>query len=97
MRSLLVVALLAGPALADPKPAAPPPAKAAPAKAAPCKKTVVGRGLDRKVLCVQEASGELTVTATQAKPNVVIVPRDGKAVTGRPKSDDRLKGLSPRL
>ena len=94
MRYVLVLALLSGSAFADRKPApAPAPAKTAPAKAKPCKKVIV----NKKAVCEVTAEAELTVNAAAPKPNVVIIPRDGKNVTGRPKSDDRLKGLSPRL
>ena len=97
MRSLLVLVLFAGSALADARPTpAPAPANKAPAaksatKREDCKRVVVGK----KVVC--EVSKEITVNAGAPKPNVVIIQRGGKNVTGRPKSEDRLKGLSPRL
>ena len=102
MRSLVIAGVLSLatiPALADApaKPAKPTPAPTAqPSTAAPapttCKNVVVGKGRDRKVVC--EITGPV-VPVSAPKPNVVIVPRDGKAVTGRPKSEDRLKGLGP--
>lgn len=49
----------------------------------------------KKNVC--EATATIKVTATADKPAVAIVPTDGRKVVGRPKSDDRLQGLSPRL
>lgn len=89
MRLLSFVAplvLMLGTATADPKTE-----KAEPAK---CKPTVVGRGLERKVVCVFEQEIEVR---TSAKPQVVYVTKGGKSVTGRPRSEDRTKGLSRRL
>jgi len=60
-----------------------------------CKKTVVGRGLDRKVVCVVEA--EIDVNAGAPKPNVIVVHQSARQVVGRPKSESRLKGLPQRL
>ncbi len=96
MRTLAALAVLvlgAGTAAADPKPQ---PAKpeATSAQSAGCKRVVVGRGLDRKVICQVEA--EVIVHQDAPKPNVIIVNRGGKNVTGRPKSEDRLNGLSRR-
>ncbi|HEU0031833.1 MAG TPA: hypothetical protein VFQ53_14445 [Kofleriaceae bacterium] len=68
---------------------------AKPADPAPCKKRVVGKGLDRKVVC--EFTTEVIVKAGTPKPDVMVVTQDGRSVTGRPKSEDRLNGLSPRL
>jgi len=39
----------------------------------------------------------LIVKSEAPKPKVVVVARDGKNVTGRPKSGDRLEGLDHRL
>ncbi len=88
MRALLVLVLLAGPAAADPKPAA--------ATASPkCHRVWVGKGLERHAVC--ELKDEVVVKSGTPKPNVVVVNHDGKTVTGRPKSDDRLRGLSHTL
>lgn len=57
------------------------------AKPATCKRVVVGR----HVVC--EYRAPVIVKVTTPKPNVMIVARDGRAVVGRPKSDDRLAGL----
>ncbi|MEJ7596564.1 MAG: hypothetical protein WKG01_01535 [Kofleriaceae bacterium] len=98
MRALvLALVLAAGPASADPaKPAPTKPVATQPATTAKptCKRTVVGRGLERKVVCAIEA--EIVVTSQPAKPKVVYVTRGGRHVTGRPKSSDRLDGLSHR-
>lgn len=88
MRALAFVMLLTATAAADP----PKPAPAGP-PSPPCKRVVVGRGLDRKVYC--EISAPVVVKQKPPKPAVVVAPRDGRAVTGRPKSEDRLKGLGP--
>ncbi len=64
-----------------------------PAKAT-CKHKVVGKGLDRHSVC--EIDAEVTVTASN-KPSVVVVPRDPRNVVGRPRSGDRLDGLSHQL
>lgn len=93
MRMLAFVApfvLVLSSAAAEPrtaKPAAPEPAK--------CKPTVVGRGLERKVVCVFEE--QIEVKAGTPKPQVLYLTKGGKAVTGRPRSDDRFNGLSRRL
>ncbi|MDX2093249.1 MAG: hypothetical protein SFX73_35730 [Kofleriaceae bacterium] len=63
--------------------------------ASTCKPTVVGRGLERKVVCVFEE--EVVVKTSTPKPQVMYITKGGKAVTGRPRSDDRLNGLSRRL
>ena len=99
MRALaLALVLAAGPAAAEPtKPTSSKRevTKPAPPAAKPtCKRTVVGRGLDRKVVCTFET--EIVVTSQPSKPKVVYVTRDGRNVTGRPKSGDRLEGLSRR-
>ena len=39
----------------------------------------------------------IVVKAEPPKPKVVVVAHDGKHVTGRPKSDDRLTGLDHHL
>lgn len=96
MRTLAALAMLvlgAGLAAADPKPE---PAKpeATATQSAGCKRVVVGRGLDRKVICAVDEP--IVVNQSAPKPNVLIVNRGGKVVTGRPKSEDRLNGLSRR-
>jgi len=94
MRTLAALAILvvgAGLAAADPKPAR---SEATTTQAPGCKRVVVGRGLDRKVVCEVEAP--VVVRQDAPKPAVLIVNRGGKVVTGRPKSDDRLNGLSRR-
>jgi hypothetical protein len=92
---------LAAPAIAEPDAT---PAKATPAKAKTaqddeakpaCKRKVIGRGLERKVVCEFEAP--LVVKTEKPRPKVLIVPRDGRAVVGRPKQTDPLTGLSNRL
>jgi hypothetical protein len=91
--AILVGLTLAGPALADDKaPPAPPPA---PAKVDPVcpKKVFVGKGLERKAVCVVDTP--LVVKAAPPKPAVTIVPNGGKKVTGRPKTADGLNGLGP--
>jgi hypothetical protein len=100
MRCFALVAMLAlatTPALADskPKPAAPKveAAKTDPAKPL-CKRRVVGRGLDRKVVC--EFEEPIIVPAEAAKPKVLIAPVDGRKVVGRPKQTDPFVGLSHR-
>lgn len=93
--ALLAAVLLASPAVADPQPPAakaPAAATARPAaKPATCKRRVVGKGLDRKVVC--ELEQEVVVTSGAPKPNVVIAPVDGRKVTGRPKLTDPFSGL----
>jgi len=84
MRIVLACLLLVGTAAADPAP-----------KKAACKMKFEGKGLDRKAVCVFEAP--VVVNGTAPKPNVVIVHDGGKKVTGRPKSSDRLDGLSHTL
>jgi hypothetical protein len=104
MRSLLALvavafathAAAAGPATGT-KPAKPArsPAASTAAAPSPCKRVVVGRGLDRHVVC--EFTAPVVVKADVPKPKVVIVPRDGRSVTGPPRSEDRLVGLSHHL
>jgi hypothetical protein len=96
MRTWLLAAfayagLLATPAFADDKPKA---EKPAPAKPAACKKKVVGKGLDRRVVCVFEE--EIVIGAKAPRPAVVIAPADGRRVVGRPKQTDPLTGLRQR-
>lgn len=94
----LVLFLVAAPAAADsttkPTPAPAQPETKAAAKATPCKKVVVGRGLERRVVC--EITAQIDVSAAAPKPNVVIVHQSPRAVVGRPKSENRLNGLSQR-
>jgi hypothetical protein len=89
----------AKPALADPK-AKPAAVKldeleaAGPAKPATCKRRVVGRGLDRKVIC--EFEEPIVVGVEPSKPKVIIAPVDPRRVVGRPKQTDPFAGLSRR-
>lgn len=106
MRSLVAVlalsigvSLAAGAAGAEGKRAPAKPAKTAKAKAPAkatesCKK--VGKGASRKTVCTYTTTAVLEVKSGSAKPEVVIIPNDGRSVTGRPRSDDRLKGLGPQ-
>jgi hypothetical protein len=82
MRALALLLLLVGSAHADSKTTKEP---EKPAKKADCKK------VGKKTVC----STEIEVKSGPNKPGVVIVPQDGRKVTGRPKSDDRLRGLGP--
>lgn len=97
----LVLFLVAAPAAADsttkpkPAPAAAQSETKATAKPDACKKVVVGRGLQRRVVC--EIAAPIDVKETAPKPNVVIVHQSPRAVVGRPKSENRLNGLSQRL
>lgn len=99
MRAAIAFALLlvAGPAAAETKPTAKakPEAKAvAKPEAKPACKRVVTGGLDRKITWVCETP--VVVQSGPSKPKVVYVTPDGRNVTGRPKSGDRLDGLSRR-
>ena len=93
MRSLVfAILLVSGPALADTKPTKPPVAAKTKTKAPPCKPKKVGK----KMTCVQVYEADLGVIKTGAhKPDVIIVPTTGRAVVGRPKSEDRLQGMGP--
>ena len=91
--ALLALVIAATPALADTKAKSPEPAKAE-VKPATCKKRVVGKGLDRKVVC--EFEQEIVVPGEAPKPKVIIAPADGRKVVGRPKLTDPLNGLSRR-
>jgi hypothetical protein len=107
MRSALFVTLLAASSLAsaDPKPAAKPEAKAETAKPeaaktetpAPtiCKRTVVGRGADRHVVC--EVTAPVVIHLTAPAPNVLVVHDDPRKLVGRPRSSDRFSGLDHTL
>jgi len=88
MRVLAALLLLTATAVADPAPA--PTAKPA-EPLTKCHRE--GKGAERKVVC--EVKEPIIVKAKPHKPAVVVVTRDGRAVTGRPKSEDRLQGLSP--
>jgi hypothetical protein len=93
--ALIAVLALASPAGADPKPAVKPMAantdtKAAEVKPATCKRRVVGRGLERKVICELEIS----IHAAAPKPGVMIVSADGRKIVGRPQVTDPFVGLS---
>ena len=91
--ALAVLALGASIAAAAPRPE---PAKSAATttQSSGCKRVVVGRGLDRKVVC--EVTAPVVVRQEAPKPAVLVVNRGGRNVTGRPKSEDRLNGLSRR-
>jgi hypothetical protein len=88
--ALFALVLGSGIAAADP-----PAAKPEPKQPTTCKKVVVGKGLDRHVVC--QIEGPVVVATPLPKPGVIVVPNDGKKVTGRPKSGDRLNGLSHQL
>lgn len=90
MRSFLVALLVlgAGTASADTKP------ESTAAQSKQCKKVIVGKGADKKTVC--EVQGEIVVGEKAPKPSVLIVNKGGKEVVGRPKSGDRLQGLSQR-
>ena len=92
MRRIAFGFLLAvSPAFADDAKPKPQPVK----QQAKCKNKVVGKGLDRKVVC--EIEQEIPVPASAAKPKVVVVNQaDGRKVTGRPKLTDPLEGLPKR-
>ena len=92
MRFLLAVALLASPALANPKAKTETKAESK-TETKPCKTKVVGKGLDRKVVCEFEAP--IIVHTDAPKPKVLYVHQGGKSVTGRPKTADPLAGLGP--
>jgi hypothetical protein len=88
MRCLALAAALAlaTTAAADPKPTSEPKQL--------CTRKVIGKGLDRKVVCV---FGEpIVIPASAPKPKVVIAPADGRKVVGRPKTADPLVGLDRR-
>lgn len=87
MRVLAALLLLTATAVADPAPPAAKPAE----PLTKCKR--IGKGAERKILC--EVQAPIIVKAKPPKPAVAVVARDGRAVTGRPKSEDRLQGLSP--
>ena len=88
LAALAALVLAAGTVAADPKP------EATSTQSAGCKRVVVGRGLDRKVVC--EVTAPVIVNQTAPKPAVLIVTKGGREVVGRPKSGDRLAGLSHR-
>lgn len=94
MRWAIALLLFATPAFAD----AQQPTKRAvakqPAAKQPCKRRVVGKGLERKVVC--EFEQPIVVSSRAPRPNVVIAPVDGRRVTGRPKLTDPLQGLPRR-
>ena len=81
LRAIAIVSLLAGSAAADPPKPTP----------TTCKHVVVGHH------SVCQIEPVIVISVAPPKPAVVIVPHDGKVVTGRPKSDDRLAGLPHRL
>lgn len=94
LATLATFGIAMGAAVADPRPAGKPAGKAEVTEKAGCKRRVVGRGLDRKVVC---ELAPVIVKSDAPKPNVVIVPHDGKNVTGRPRSTDPFVGLDRRL
>ena len=69
-------------------------APARPAAKATCKRKIVGKGLDRHSVC--EIEGPILVNAS-SKPAVAIVSQDPRNLVGRPRSGDRLDGLSHQL
>ena len=75
-------------AAADPKPQ--PVAKTEEAKPA-CKPKYVGKGLERKVVCVFEK--DIVIHGEPPKPKVIYVSDGGKKVTGRPRTADPFNGL----
>jgi hypothetical protein len=88
---LLAGVLLAGAvgtAAADPAPAPTPTAQPT------FVKKIVGKGKDKKVVWV--AVGDVDVKASN-KPAVIVVTGNPRNVVGRPKSSDRLDGLSHQL
>lgn len=94
MRTLAILAVLGlavSPALADPpaRPTAP-----VEAKPATCKRVIHGKGLDRHVVCELET---VVVHAEAPRPTVLILHQDARNVVGRPRSADRLAGLSHEL
>ena len=91
MRSFLLAVLVfgAGTAAADPKP------ESTATQSKQCKKVIVGKGADKKLIC--EVQTEIVVGEKAPKPAVLIVNKGGRDVVGRPKSGDRLQGLSQRL
>jgi len=90
--ALLAILIAASPAFADSKPKTE--AAKVEAKPATCKKRVVGKGLDRKVIC--EIEQEIVIPGEAPKPKVIIAPADGRKVVGRPKLTDPLQGLPRR-
>ena len=86
--AVAVLVLGAGLAGADPKP------ESTATQTKQCKRVVVGKGLERKVVC--EIEQEIVVGQQAPKPNVIIVNKGGRDIVGRPKSGDRLSGLSRR-
>src|SRR5262245_36029187 len=97
LAAIVIVSLAGVTAAAEPKPGAKPARSPAAASAASstCKRRVVGRGLERKVVCEFEAA--VVVKSDAPRPSVMIVPRDGRTVVGRPRSTDPLVGLDRRL
>ena len=91
--ALLALVIAATPAFADTKAKSPEPVKAE-VKPATCKKKVVGKGLDRHVVC--EFEQEIVIPGEAPKPKVIIAPADGRKVVGRPKLTDPLQGLPRR-
>ncbi len=101
MRALLfvIVGLLATPVAADPVPrpvatVTAPAARPGPAPA-PCQQVMVGRGRDRHRVC--KFSATLSVSTEAPRPKVLIVHPDGRAIVGRPRTEDRLAGLPQHL
>jgi hypothetical protein len=90
-RLILVALAIPAIAFADPAPASTP--APSPAKAS-CTRKVVGKGLDRHVVCEID---QTVWVKTSAKPSVIVVPRDPRGLVGRPQSSDRLDGLSHQL
>jgi hypothetical protein len=89
--AIVLVVLSTTAATADSKKPTESTATASPA----CKRVVVGRGLERHVVCQYETP--LIVKVPPPKPNVLMVHRDGRDIVGKPRSTDRLAGLNHHL
>ncbi|MBA3465361.1 MAG: hypothetical protein H0T46_35845 [Deltaproteobacteria bacterium] len=88
LAAFAVLVVGAGLAAAEPKP------ESTATQTKQCKRVVIGKGLERKVVC--EIEQEIVVGQQAPKPSVIIVNKGGREVVGRPKSGDRLNGLSRR-
>ena len=94
MRSLLLAVLVLGATFVAPAASAETKPAATATQSKECKKVIVGKGADKKLVC--EIQTEITVGEKAPKPAVLIVNKGGREVVGRPKSGDRLQGLSQR-
>ena len=95
MRSLLLAVLVLGATAFVPAASAETKPASTAADSKQCKKVIVGKGADKKLVC--EIQTEITVGEKAPKPAVIIVNKGGREVVGRPKSGNRLQGLSQRL